>query len=65
MTHFSNIKLDASGGALTGDLAMSGNKITDLGDPTEDKDAVTKDYVDRLIQHEHEVALHAVGRYIV
>ena len=26
---------------------------------------MTKEYVDALIQHEHEVALHAVGRYIV
>ena len=60
-THLNNIKLNTSGGALTGDLAMSGNKITDLGNPTEDKDAVPKDYVDRLI---HKVALHAVGRYI-
>ena len=28
-THLNNIKLDKSGGALTGDLAMNGNKITD------------------------------------
>ena len=40
-------------------------KITRVGDPTDNKDAVTKEYVDAQIQHEHEVALHAVGRYIV
>ena len=44
---------------------MSGEKITRVGDPTDNKDAVTKEYVDSLIQHEHEVSLHAVGRYIV
>ena len=63
--HLNNIKLDKSGGALTGDLVMSGNKITDLENPTEDKDAVPKEYVDALVQCEKEVALHAVGRYIV
>ena len=50
---------------MTGSLDMSGEKITRVGDPTDNKDAVTKEYVDSLIQHEHEVALHAVGRYIV
>ena len=58
-------KLDKSGGTLTGSLDMSGEKITRVGDPTDNKDAVTKEYVDAQIQHEHEVALHAVGRYIV
>ena len=58
-------KLDKSGGTLTGSLDMSGEKITRVGDPTDNKDAVTKEYVDPQIQHEHDVALHAVGRYIV
>ena len=40
-------------------------KITRVGDPTDNKDAVTKDYVDAQIQHEHDIALHAVGKYIV
>ena len=69
-------KLDKSGGTLTGSLDMSGEKITRIGSPTDNKDAVTKEYVDNKdavtkeyvdaqIQHEHDVALHAVGRYIV
>ena len=50
---------------MTGPLDMSGEKITGVGDPTDNKDAVTKEYVDAQIQHEHDISLHAVGRYIV
>lgn len=39
-------KLDKSGGTMTGNLAMSNNKITGLGAPTDDTDAATKKYVD-------------------
>ena len=74
--HLNDRKLDKSGGTLTGSLDMSGEKITRVGDPTDNKDAVTKEYVDNKdavtkeyvdsqIQHEHDVALNAVGRYIV
>lgn len=39
-------KLSLSGGTMTGALAMSGNKISGLGTPTLDADAVNKLYVD-------------------
>ncbi len=41
-----NGKLPKAGGTLTGELAMSGKKITGLGTPTNDSDAVTKSYSD-------------------
>ena len=39
-----------SGGVMNGVLNMGGNKITNLGTPTEDSDAVTKEYVDGKVQ---------------
>ena len=39
-------KLDKTGGTMTGAIAMSGNKITGLGDPTAAQDASTKNYTD-------------------
>ena len=38
--------LKKAGGVLTGELGMSDQKITDLGNPTNEKDAATKKYVD-------------------
>ena len=39
-------KLPLAGGTMTGDIAMSTNKITGLGDPTASQDAATKNYSD-------------------
>ena len=41
-------RLSTSGGMLTGELSMNGNKITVLRDPTSDEDAATKRYVDTV-----------------
>ena len=38
--------LSKTGGTLSGELGMSDQKITDLGDPTDDTDAANKKYVD-------------------
>jgi len=40
------LKLNLTGGIMSGAIAMSANKITGLGDPTFAQDAVTKTYVD-------------------
>ena len=50
---------------MTGPLDISQQKNTNVGTPTDEKDVVPKEYVDQLLQHEHEVSLHSVGRYIV
>lgn len=42
-------KLSLSGGTMSGNIAMGGNKITGLGTPTADTDAVTKSYTDSLL----------------
>lgn len=41
-----NDKLSVTGGKITGDIEMSGNRITEIGNPVNDGDAVTKKYVD-------------------
>ena len=38
--------LPKAGGAMTGDIAMGGKKITNLADPTENTHAANKGYVD-------------------
>ena len=38
--------LPKAGGTVTGNVAMSGKKVTGLGDPTDSGDAVNKGYVD-------------------
>lgn len=40
------LKLNLSGGTMSGAIAMGTNKITGLGDPTLAQDAATKNYVD-------------------
>ena len=40
--------LDKAGGTMTGDIAMSGNKITGLGAPSDNADAANKNYVDAV-----------------
>lgn len=40
--------LELAGGTMTGAIAMGGNKITGLADPTVDADAVNKKYVDAV-----------------
>jgi hypothetical protein len=44
------LKLNLSGGTMSGNIAMGTNKITGLGTPTGDADAVTKSYVDAIAQ---------------
>jgi len=41
-----NRRLDSTGGTMSGDLNMGGNKITNVADPTGGTDVVTKDYLD-------------------
>ena len=42
-------KLDKTGGTMSGNIAMGGNKITGLDAPTADMDAATKKYIDDLV----------------
>ena len=37
--------------AMTGDLNLNSHKIKNLSNPTQDNEAVTKDYVDKLVHH--------------
>jgi len=46
----SALKLNLTGGTMSGAIAMGTNKITGLGTPTADADAVTKSYVDAIAQ---------------
>jgi hypothetical protein len=43
-----NKKVNRAGDTMTGNLAMSGNKVTGLGTPTASGDAATKGYVDGI-----------------
>ena len=39
-------RIDSTGGTMSGDLNMGGNKISNVADPTVGTDVVTKDYLD-------------------
>lgn len=43
-------KLSLSGDTMTGDLNMNGNRLYNIMEPTDDKDAVPKDYVETSIK---------------
>lgn len=51
--------LAASGGTLTGDIAMSGNKVTGLGAPSGSADAANKSYVDTALNGVKTVSVTA------
>lgn len=46
LTNAINDKLPKTGGTMTGPIAMGGNRITDIGEPTDSTDAATKGYAD-------------------
>ena len=50
LTNAINDKLPKSGGAMTGDIAMGGNRITDMGAPEDSADAATKGYADTAVR---------------
>lgn len=47
ITEADNTYVAKTGGSMSGVLSMGSNKITNLGTPTLDTDAVTKEYVDK------------------
>lgn len=58
-------KVNVSGDTLEGNLDMNYNKITSVGEPVDETDVVNKQYVDGLIQNEHDLKPYDMGRYIV
>jgi trimeric autotransporter adhesin len=49
LTQQTQLKLNLTGGTMSGAIAMGTNKITGLGDPTLAQDAATKTYVDDIL----------------
>lgn len=51
--------LSSAGGEVTGDIAMSGNKVTGLGAPSDNADAANKSYVDTALNGVKTVSVSA------
>lgn len=49
--------LKTEGGTMLGNLVMSFNRITNLGDPLEERDAVNKKYADKLLPKDGSAAM--------
>ena len=58
-------KLSKAGDTMTGNLIMDYNAIKEVGNPVDETDAVNKQYVDRIEQHEHDTRPYVLSRYIV
>ena len=53
--------LEKTGARMTGRINMGGKKITNLAEPTENSDAVTKGYADRFHQNLNDRKLDKSG----
>jgi hypothetical protein len=61
---FVNAKLNLTGGTMSGDIAMGGNKVTGLGAPTTDNDAVRLIYVTTLFGSTSSAAASAAAALV-
>ena len=59
----SYLKIDGSR-AMTGDLNMGGNKITNLKTPTGDTDAASKSYIDKTLAESHLVSSSKTNAFV-
>jgi hypothetical protein len=60
-THLNNVKVNWTGGSMTGDLSMGGHKLTGLPIAVAPSDAVSKEYIDEHAPRRP----YNLGRYIV